>query len=52
MGIANTTASAALIAAFTGLPPERVTGRGTGIDDATHAHKVEIVRTALTQHGL
>ncbi|TMQ91911.1 nicotinate-nucleotide--dimethylbenzimidazole phosphoribosyltransferase [Actinomadura soli] len=52
MGIANTTASAALIAAFTGLPPERVTGRGTGIDDATHARKVEIVRTALARHGL
>ncbi|MFB4318481.1 nicotinate-nucleotide--dimethylbenzimidazole phosphoribosyltransferase [Actinomadura sp. 21ATH] len=52
MGIANTTASAALIAAFTGLPPERVTGRGTGIDDATHARKVEVVRTALTRHGL
>ncbi|MCQ0009548.1 nicotinate-nucleotide--dimethylbenzimidazole phosphoribosyltransferase [Actinomadura madurae] len=52
MGIANTTASAALIAAFTGQPPERVTGRGTGIDDATHAHKVEVVRTALDRHGL
>ncbi|MFA1547648.1 nicotinate-nucleotide--dimethylbenzimidazole phosphoribosyltransferase [Actinomadura chokoriensis] len=52
MGIANTTASAALIAAFTGLPPEDVTGRGTGIDDATHAHKVEIVRAALARHGL
>jgi nicotinate-nucleotide--dimethylbenzimidazole phosphoribosyltransferase len=52
MGIANTTASAALIAALTGQPPERVTGRGTGIDDATHAHKVEVVRTALARHGL
>ena len=52
MGIANTTASAALIAAFTGLPPERVTGRGTGIDDATHARKVEVVRAALALHGL
>ncbi|RKS77197.1 nicotinate-nucleotide-dimethylbenzimidazole phosphoribosyltransferase [Actinomadura pelletieri DSM 43383] len=52
MGIANTTASAALIAAFTGLPPERVTGRGTGVDDAVHAHKVEIVRTGLARHGL
>jgi nicotinate-nucleotide--dimethylbenzimidazole phosphoribosyltransferase len=52
MGIANTTASAALISAFTGRPPERVTGRGTGIDDATHAHKIEIVRAALTRHGL
>ncbi|GAA2438779.1 hypothetical protein GCM10010191_62510 [Actinomadura vinacea] len=52
MGIANTTASAALIAAFTGLPPERVTGRGTGIDDATHARKIEVVRAALVRHGL
>ncbi|WP_067461097.1 nicotinate-nucleotide--dimethylbenzimidazole phosphoribosyltransferase [Actinomadura macra] len=52
MGIANTTASAALIAAFTGLPPEQVTGRGTGIDDATHARKIEVVRSALSRHGL
>ncbi|HEY8481473.1 MAG TPA: nicotinate-nucleotide--dimethylbenzimidazole phosphoribosyltransferase [Spirillospora sp.] len=52
MGIANTTASAALIAAFTGLPPDRVTGRGTGIDDATHARKIDVVRTALDLHGL
>ncbi|MFG2003562.1 nicotinate-nucleotide--dimethylbenzimidazole phosphoribosyltransferase [Spirillospora sp. NPDC048911] len=52
MGIANTTASAALISAFTGLPPEQVTGRGTGIDDATHAHKIDVVRTALTRHDL
>ncbi|WP_231334173.1 nicotinate-nucleotide--dimethylbenzimidazole phosphoribosyltransferase [Actinomadura graeca] len=52
MGIANTTASAALVAAFTGLPPEQVTGRGTGIDDATHARKIEVVRTALALHGL
>ena len=33
MGIGNTTASAALIAAFTRQPAEAVTGRGTGIDD-------------------
>ena len=33
--------SAALIAAFTGADPAEVTGRGTGIDDETHARKVE-----------
>src|SRR5262249_13704299 len=33
MGIANTTASAALIAVFTGAEARDVTGRGTGIDD-------------------
>src|SRR6202035_1007839 len=31
MGIGNTTPSAALVAAFTGLPARQVTGRGTGI---------------------
>jgi nicotinate-nucleotide--dimethylbenzimidazole phosphoribosyltransferase len=50
MGIANTTASAALIAAFTGRTPEEVTGRGTGIDDVTHTHKIGVVHTALTLH--
>ncbi|WP_406567140.1 nicotinate-nucleotide--dimethylbenzimidazole phosphoribosyltransferase [Actinoallomurus rhizosphaericola] len=49
MGIANTTASAALIAAFTGRAAEDVTGYGTGIDDATHARKVEVVRAALAR---
>lgn len=50
MGIANTTAAAALIAAFTGRDPARVTGRGTGVDDATYERKVEVVRRALTLH--
>ncbi|MFI9272652.1 nicotinate-nucleotide--dimethylbenzimidazole phosphoribosyltransferase [Kitasatospora sp. NPDC052896] len=50
MGIANTTASAALIAVFAGADPAEVTGRGTGIDDQTHARKVEVVRQALELH--
>jgi nicotinate-nucleotide--dimethylbenzimidazole phosphoribosyltransferase len=50
MGIANTTASAALIACLTGRDPAEVTGRGTGIDDAMLAHKVQVVRTALALH--
>lgn len=51
MGIANTTASAALIAAFTGRDPADVTGRGTGIDDATLARKTDVVRRALALHA-
>ncbi|GAB3213968.1 hypothetical protein GCM10027294_50260 [Marinactinospora endophytica] len=47
MGIANTTPSAALIAAFTGRDPAEVTGRGTGVDDAMHEHKIEVVRAGL-----
>ena len=47
MGIANTTASAALISVFTGLDVVEVTGRGTGIDDAMLAHKVSVIETAI-----
>jgi nicotinate-nucleotide--dimethylbenzimidazole phosphoribosyltransferase len=47
MGIANTTASSALAAVFTGAPPEEVTGRGTGVDDATLRRKVDAVRRGL-----
>ncbi|WP_309051330.1 nicotinate-nucleotide--dimethylbenzimidazole phosphoribosyltransferase [Streptomyces sp.] len=50
MGIANTTASAALISVYTGVDPAEVTGRGTGINDETHARKVDVVRRALDLH--
>lgn len=51
MGIANTTPSACLISAFTHADPCEVTGRGTGIDDETLAHKRQVVATALARHG-
>jgi nicotinate-nucleotide--dimethylbenzimidazole phosphoribosyltransferase len=47
MGIANTTASSAIIAALTGMPAADVTGRGTGVDDAGWTHKVAVVERAL-----
>jgi nicotinate-nucleotide--dimethylbenzimidazole phosphoribosyltransferase len=50
MGIANTTASAALICAFTGADPAQATGRGTGIDAATYARKVDVVCRGLARH--
>ncbi|WP_328466232.1 nicotinate-nucleotide--dimethylbenzimidazole phosphoribosyltransferase [Actinoplanes sp. NBC_00393] len=50
MGIANTTPAAALIAAFTGAGAAAVTGRGTGIDDETLAHKTDVVAAALERH--
>lgn len=50
MGIANTTPAAALIAAFSGAPADRATGRGTGIDDGTWSRKVDVVRRALELH--
>jgi nicotinate-nucleotide--dimethylbenzimidazole phosphoribosyltransferase len=50
MGIANTTASAALICAFTGRDAAEVTGRGTGVDAVTLARKVAVVRRGIALH--
>ncbi|GAA4872489.1 nicotinate-nucleotide--dimethylbenzimidazole phosphoribosyltransferase [Pseudonocardia benzenivorans] len=50
MGIANTTAAAALICTFTGADPAVATGRGTGVDDDTLARKTGVVRAALGRH--
>ncbi len=47
MGIGNTTAAAALTAALLGLPPEAVTGRGTGVDEAGYRRKLAAVGRAL-----
>ncbi len=52
MGIANTTASAAIISAVTGADPAVITGRGTGIDDATLSLKVQVISDALARAGL
>lgn len=51
MGIGNTTPAAALIAALTGRPPAEVTGRGTGVDDATLGRKIAVVERALARHA-
>lgn len=50
MGIGNTTSAAALVAAATGAPAATVTGRGTGVDDATLAHKRLVVERAVALH--
>ena len=47
MGIGNTTSASAITACITGLDPGEVTGRGTGIDDGTLEHKVEIIERSL-----
>jgi nicotinate-nucleotide--dimethylbenzimidazole phosphoribosyltransferase len=50
MGIGNTTAASAIVAAMTGSPPAAVTGRGTGLDDARRAHKIVTIEAALALH--
>lgn len=47
MGIGNTTASSAIVAAITGRPVPEVTGRGTGVDDAAWHRKVAAIERAL-----
>ncbi|HKQ34926.1 MAG TPA: nicotinate-nucleotide--dimethylbenzimidazole phosphoribosyltransferase [Nitrospiraceae bacterium] len=52
MGIGNTTASSAIAAAMTRRPASEVTGRGTGIDDASHVRKIDVIQRALDLHRL
>jgi nicotinate-nucleotide--dimethylbenzimidazole phosphoribosyltransferase len=47
MGIGNTTPSAALIAVLTAISVAKVTGRGTGIDDAGLARKISVIERAI-----
>lgn len=51
MGIGNTTAASALVAALTGATAESVTGPGTGVDAAGRRRKVEAIRRALTRNA-
>ncbi len=50
MGIGNTTPSSAIIAAFSGIPVEKLTGRGTGIDDAALKNKIAVIQKGLDLH--
>ena len=51
MGIGNTTASSAVFSVLGGLSPKQVTGRGTGIDDATLDKKVSVIQQAIDKHA-
>ncbi len=48
MGIGNTTPSSALIAAISGLSPEQVTHRGTGINDQALQVKIKAISQGLS----
>ncbi len=50
MGIGNTTASSAVMAALTGYDASLVVGRGTGLDDEKLLYKQEVVSKALELH--
>jgi nicotinate-nucleotide--dimethylbenzimidazole phosphoribosyltransferase len=47
MGIGNTTPSSAITAVMTGESPEKITGKGTGIDPEKWRKKIKIIRAAI-----
>jgi nicotinate-nucleotide--dimethylbenzimidazole phosphoribosyltransferase len=51
MGIANTTAAAALASALLGESPRALAGAGTGLDGTGIAHKVAVIERALARHA-
>ncbi len=52
MGIANTTSASAIACALLNESPEKLAGRGTGLDAAGVSHKVQVIAAALALHKL
>ncbi|HEY0819516.1 MAG TPA: nicotinate-nucleotide--dimethylbenzimidazole phosphoribosyltransferase [Rhizobacter sp.] len=50
MGIGNTSSAALLLARLGGEDLERCTGRGTGLDDAGLARKLDVLRAVMARH--
>jgi nicotinate-nucleotide--dimethylbenzimidazole phosphoribosyltransferase len=50
LGIGNSTAAAALLCALGAVAPADAVGRGTGLDDRAHAHKIDVVARILDRH--
>ena len=51
MGIGNTTAASAVIAACLHVQPALVTGRGTGVNQAGLQHKIEVIEESIQKHA-
>lgn len=51
MGIANTTASSAMLAALTGAPVSELVGSGTGVAGEALAHKRAVIEAALVERS-
>ncbi len=50
MGIGNSTAAAACLAAVAGMPGKLTAGRGSGVDDAGLRRKVDAIDAAIARH--
>lgn len=51
MGIGNTTTSAAVTAAILGLDPDKIAGRGAGLDNKGLKRKKEVISSALQKYN-
>jgi len=51
MGIGNTTAASAILSVMGNLPPDKVVGRGTGIDDAGLRRKAAVIVRAIARNA-
>lgn len=47
MGIGNTTTSSAVLSVLTGVPAEKVTGRGAGLTDEAYENKIKVIKKAV-----
>ena len=47
MGVANTTTSAAVLCALTGLPSVQVAGKGAGLLEDAYQHKIKVIQKAV-----
>jgi nicotinate-nucleotide--dimethylbenzimidazole phosphoribosyltransferase len=52
MGIGNTTTSAAVVCALTGLSAKEAAGRGAGLDDGRLRKKVSVIEKAIEKYDL
>jgi nicotinate-nucleotide--dimethylbenzimidazole phosphoribosyltransferase len=52
MGIANTSAAALLMSKYTSLPIDDCTGKGTGLNDAGVARKIEILKEVAHKYNV
>jgi len=48
MGIGNTTTSAAVLCALTGISPEQAAGKGAGLSGEAYHRKISVIQTALS----
>ena len=47
MGIGNTTTTTAILSALTGVPAEKITGKGAGLNSEAHINKIAVINEAV-----